>query len=390
MRLRNKSTKNTKQLLVAAAVAVVGLGGLASPLAAHAMQNNGHDVTRLNSSMHEYVAYLHPLNHTNVTGMAKFEQSGNHLKATIYATGLEKGIHPQHIHGKDQAAAECPTTSADLNHDGFISVIEGAPSYGLIKMNLTNPQTPFGAPPTLALFKPFAGTANNANFPVVGSDGVLNFTSNYTFDSSAAAQQALASLTPFGDQELVLHGATAPKSVDADAFAALGKAYPAGTDLSVKAYDALLPAACGEIDEASTAPTTGSTASTLSDNLATVQSQLTDGLTVASANAADANSFNEQVSNLSTSFNTTLQRAVTTYQTSISNGANQGEARNQLINTLSSAKDSELNQLTEARNQLIDQLNQAGNVDARDAFLNGFDATVNQYRNVLEQAKNQL
>ena len=69
---------------------------------------------------------------------------------------------------------------------------------------------------------------------------------------------------------------------------------------------------------------------------------------------------------------------------------NRDEARNQLINTLSSAKDAELNTLTEARNQQIDQLNRAGNVANHDAFLSGFDTTVNQYKNVLELAKNQL
>ena len=365
------------------------------------MQNNGHDATRLNSSMHEYVAYLHPLNHTNVTGSAKFEQSGDHLKVTIHATGLEPGTHPQHIHGKRQAAAECPTTAADLNKDGFVSVIEGAPSYGLIKMNLTSPQTPFGAPPTLALFEPFAGTANNANFPVVGTDGVLNFTSNYTFDDSVAAQQALASLTPLGDQELVLHGASAPKSVDADAFAAIGNPYPAGTDLSVVAYDALLPAACGEIDEASSAvntpedtggsiTTVPAAVNSLNSGLNALQTQLTDGLTIATANVTDASAFKAQASTASTTFSTKAQAAVATYQANISGGMNRDEARNQLINTLSSAKDAELNTLTEARNQQIDQLNKAGNVANRDAFLNGFDTTLNQYKNVLEQAKNQL
>ena len=462
MRLHNKRLSKSKSLVLAAVVAVTGMTAVGNPIAANAMNGgsvmnnqsntpiNGPNVANNNSDNQSdqtetnglvapkndsnmvqelamqqqnmqnenmqiqreqiYVAVLHPINKTNVSGTAKFSVEGNHLKATIDATGLEPGVHPQHIHGKKQAKAECPTQSADTNNDGFISVIEGAPSYGLIKMNLTSPQTAFGTPPTPVLFESFAGTADNKNFPVVKADGILHFQQTYTFDNSASAQAALASLTPLGSQEVVIHGATAPKSVDADAFALLGSPV-AAADLTTSSYDALLPVACGEISAVSgmphhdnnksqdnndhpnsgNAPDTSAIISPLNSGLNTLQTQLTDGLTAAAAAGHGTSAdFNGKVSSLSAALSASVTQAVSTYQMSIASGTNRDEARNQLINSLASAKDTELNGLTEARNQMVDQLNQSGDVAYRDAFLNGFDHTVLQYRNVLEMAKNQL
>ena len=400
------TTKNpgkTKNLLIAAAIAAVGVGGLSYPLAASAVENSTmQSSASAPSVMHsnEYMAKIKALNNTNVKGTAYLKLVDNNLSVRINATGLEPGVHPQHIHGKEQANAECPKNSADLNKDGYVSVVEGAPSYGLIKVNLTSPQTAFGTPPTPALFAPFAGTADNKNFPVVGSDGILNFEQTYTFNDTAAAQAAFKSLTPLGDQEIVLHGATAPKSVDADAFAALGAAYAPGTDLSVKSYDALLPAGCGEIDPVAAKDEVKNNdnhsgqmtidAASLAAGLASVQGQLTNDLTEATSEVADPAAFSAHVGTLSTNFSASVQLAVSNYQTSITSGVNKDEARNQLINSLASAKDAELNGLTEARNQQIDTLNQLGDVSVRDSFLNGFDKTAHAYTDVLENVKNQL
>ena len=395
----NKKLGTTKNMVLAAVAAVLSIGGAAYPLAVHAL-DNGSDGSRHSEhtqmvrgsedGMHKYVAIVRPLNHTGVSGIATFTTEGRILKVNIHATGVTPGVHPQHIHGKDQAKAECPTHAADTNGDGFTSVIEGAPSYGLIKMSLTNPQTTFGTPVTPLLFEPFAGKANNANFPVVGKDGVLSFSHTYTFDNSEAAQAALTSLTPFGDQELVIHGAVAPKSVDADAFAALGAPYPAGTDLTATAYDVLLPAGCGEIDEAMTKVPANNAGFEKLTALSTAQDSLAQGLSAAAGSGAGSQAFDSKVAALSAAFNSSLATAVATYQSSNGVSGNHDNARNQLINSLAAAKDAELNGLTEARNQLIDTLNQSGSVADRDTFLNGFNTTVDQYRNVLEQAKNQL
>jgi hypothetical protein len=403
--LENTISHKTKSIVAASFAAVLAVGGVGLPVVAHAMSND-QPMNHAADAMHRYTAKIHELNNTGVRGSATFTTSGNELTIAVKASGLQPGVHPMHIHGKDEAKAECPTSAQDTNGDGYLSVVEGAPAYGLIKLNVTNPQTAFGTPPTPALFYPFAGTPDNANFPVVTANGQLHFKHTFMFDSSANAQAALKSLTPLGDQALVIHGAIAPKSVDAPALAALGKAYAPGTDLTVRTYDALLPVACGTIDQASTSPektdqkNTNNSQNTNNQNqqtgsmsfsgIDTLQQQVVSGLTTASAHAADASVFNSQVAQLSSTFVTTVNNASATYKTSMEQGTNHDVARNTLINTFASAKDQELNGLTESRNQLIDQLNRSGNVANRDAFLNGFNGAVDQYSSKLEMIKNQL
>ena len=193
-----------------------------------------------------YAAHLQPLNGSGAFGHARLSHQGNELRYSANVGGLEPGkLHPVHIHGKNHPeVATCPTTAVDTNRDGFVSVVEGAATYGPIKLNLTSPQTPFGAPPTLALFTPFAGTANLSHFPTSDASGHIRQNQTYVFDGSPAAQGALASLIPLEDQHIVVHGGFAPQSVDADAFQALG--LPVGP-LNERIYDPLLPVACGEI-----------------------------------------------------------------------------------------------------------------------------------------------
>ena len=66
-------------------------------------------------------------------GKATFTIRNGEVVAMVSAEGLERGmIHPQHIH----AAANCPPASADVNHDGYVDVIEGVPFYGPILIPL--------------------------------------------------------------------------------------------------------------------------------------------------------------------------------------------------------------------------------------------------------------
>ncbi|GAC1391390.1 MAG: hypothetical protein NVSMB46_03740 [Candidatus Saccharimonadales bacterium] len=403
IKIITKYSSKPKTAAIIFLATVIGMGSASFPLAVNAIANSNDD------SMHTFVSNVHELNNTHVSGSARFVQIGREISATVDATGLEPGVHPLHIHGKDQAKAECPTISNDINGDGFISVIEGAPSYGLIKLNLTSPQTAFGKPPTPVLFYPFAGTPNNSNFPVVGTNGEMHFTGTYAFDNSSDAEAALQSLTPLGDQALVIHGATAPQSVDAPAFAALGTPRPTGYDPNLRTYDALLPAGCGTInaldntgdDEASTAPTqTPSDADKLTNTLNEDQANLrasivqaAQQLTVSgqSQSIIDAvNSFTGRSNQLMTDFDMLSAAAVANFKSAITNDTNSDVARNQLINKLASAKDYEISNLYDTRNQLIDHLNQQGLVNARDTFLNSFDKAVDQYGNRVEQAKNQL
>lgn len=230
----------------------VGFGAMVmSALPLGALANTSYQPGQGASAMHRtsnYYANLSQLNDSGASGHARLSWKGNELRYTMNAGGLEPGrLHPVHIHGKNNPeVATCPTNAQDTNGDGFVSVIEGAATYGPIKLNLTSPQTPFGAPPTTAVFTPFAGTPNLSDFPTADSYGRISQNQTYVFDGSAAAQGAKATLTPLEDQHIVIHGGYAPQSVDADAFRALGLSVG---PLTQRIYDPLLPVACGEINK---------------------------------------------------------------------------------------------------------------------------------------------
>jgi hypothetical protein len=210
----------------------VGFGAavLAAPLSVGAMPEPGMN----------YSATLLQLNDSGVTGSSQLSLLGKNLNVKLQANGLEPGQpHVVHIHGHlDGIDAMCPTDADDPNGDGFVSVFEGAPKYGPIKLSLTNPQTPFGVSPNNGLFAPFAGTPSLGDFPMVSATGALNYDNHYTFDMSKSADRAaFASLTPLDKQHIVVHGAFAPESVDT-----------AGGSSDI-VYDPLLPVACGEIQQ---------------------------------------------------------------------------------------------------------------------------------------------
>ena len=398
-----------KTFLLSGLAVVFAYGIISFPLSASAMTNSH---MKMDDKSQRFVADIDPLNKSNVDGTAEFVQKGNRLAVTINATGLEPGVHPQHIHGQKEAAAECPADSADVNNDGFVSVLEGAPAYGPIKLNLTSPQTAFGTPPTPALFTDFAGTPDNNNFPTAGADGKLKFMQTYTFDNSDAAQGAFKSLTPLDAQHVVLHGGTAPLSVDATAFAALGAPRTEGFNPNELSYDVLLPVGCGQIDKVLKTPSQSepvresvrndnvNKSARLADELANAKFKLNNGLHTAMLQVgsgsssqsvqASAAAFATLSSQLAAEFDMVTEKVISDYRMHVAGGMNADEARNQLINSLASSKDRQINKLYEARNQHIDHLNKHGNVSDRDHFLNNFDTSVDSYSNVLEKAKNQL
>ena len=190
-----------------------------------------------------YVVPLHSLNNSGVTGFARLSlndnQPGATLTASVNARGAEPSqVHPLHIHGMlDGSDAECPTTAADVNNDRLVSVFEGAPFYGPIKVNFTDPPTMFGPPSRTDLFAPFAGIPVASNFPNADTNGGIQYNQNIPFDvSNQYAVQALSSITPLSSQHIVVHGGYAPESVST----------PGGSPTKI-VYDALLPVACGSI-----------------------------------------------------------------------------------------------------------------------------------------------
>jgi len=68
----------------------------------------------------------------NVSASGEITVTGDQLTARIDASGMDDTLHPQHIH----LVASCPTMADDANGDGYLDVIEGAPSYGLILVPL--------------------------------------------------------------------------------------------------------------------------------------------------------------------------------------------------------------------------------------------------------------
>ena len=190
-----------------------------------------------------YIAPLHSLNHSGVTGYASLSlndtQPGASLTASVNARGAEPNqVHPLHIHGMlDGSEAVCPTTAADANNDRLVSVFEGAPFYGPIKVNFTDPPTTFGPPARSDLFAPFAGIPVTNDFPHASANGMVQYNQNIPFDThNQYAVQALSSITPLTAQHIVIHGGYAPESVDT----------PGGSPTKI-VYDALLPVACGTI-----------------------------------------------------------------------------------------------------------------------------------------------
>lgn len=218
-------------------------GGFATIASAQSMSGSTHPV-QANRMLQRYRVNLRPLNNSGVHGFADITLMGRELTVKVRASGMTPNMtHAQHIHGQssDMGAAECPTAAQDLNNDNFISVTEGAPTYGPIKLSLTNPQTPFGPNDTVLngvkLFTDFAGKPAPENFPKADANGNLSFSNTYTFDTNdAAAKAAFETLNPLTDQEVVLHGAMAPSGVETLAGGG-----------ATMAYDGLLPVACARI-----------------------------------------------------------------------------------------------------------------------------------------------
>lgn len=85
-----------------------------------------------------YTVNFGELNSSGVTGTAELTLDGVNLTVKISASGLEPGVHAQHIHGfvENERNSNCPPPSADVDNDGLITVSEGAPFYGGILLTL--------------------------------------------------------------------------------------------------------------------------------------------------------------------------------------------------------------------------------------------------------------
>jgi len=169
--------------------------------------SNGPDATT-------YTADLGALNGSGVTGQATVAVEGDELTVAVDAEGtVAEQVHAQHIHGgTDGMTSACPTTDADSDGNGRISVSEGAPAYGGILVPLDGS------------LDAAEGLGDLDTFPVADANGA------YAYDGSiATADLAVNESRSFDDLSLenhaiVVHGAVVDGS-----------------------YKATLPVACGPL-----------------------------------------------------------------------------------------------------------------------------------------------
>ena len=155
-----------------------------------------------NSTTEVFRTTLMPLNNSGVFGTATIRLTDGQYSVKIHAFGFEPNKeHAQHTHGHvDKRNSECPAPSADTDHDGLVSLIEGLPFYGPVLQSLTPFQTP---------------TLN----------GMEIYHNSFAVDTSSADKD----VTPPERHEIVLHGLTVNG-----------------------AYNALLPVSCGHLVKVAT------------------------------------------------------------------------------------------------------------------------------------------
>ena len=283
----------------------------------------------------EYTVTLQPLNNSGVTGTAKVLLSGTTLRVRFDAKGLQPNMsHDAHIHGMlNGADANCPTVAQDTNGDGYISVFEGAPAYGVIKVSLSKPITAAGPNTVAALFAPYAGMDSNS-FQSSDSQGMDHYDQSITYNlSDKEAAAAYNGIMPLQAQEIVIHGAMAPESVDT-----------VGGSTSKIVYDELLPVACGDLKSVLKGESVPMP-STVMNNNQQAGNQMSD--------MSNMNMYQMDMPN--------MQKAETSVSSSSSN------------------IDQQISDMYSARNLKIDLLNQAGNVGARDSFLAMADTMIQKF-----------
>lgn len=83
------------------------------------------------------------LNHSGVHGVVTLVEHDGQVKVNLNAHGLEPGqMHMQHIHGFGNGnQAHCPDMSL-AGADGVLTLAEGLPAYGPVKITLGHDVTP--------------------------------------------------------------------------------------------------------------------------------------------------------------------------------------------------------------------------------------------------------
>jgi len=160
-----------------------------------------------------FTAQLTALNNSGVSGQATVTVEGDQFTVRVDAQGTAaERVHAQHIHGFAGESSSCPSAAADTSGDGFISVSEGAPSYGGILVPLDGS------------LDEAEGLGDLDTFPT--GDGSYSYErSIMTGDLAVNNDQSFDDLR-LGDHAIVVHG----RPVDGE-------------------YKATLPVACGTLSQ---------------------------------------------------------------------------------------------------------------------------------------------
>ena len=137
-----------------------------------------------------YKACLNQINDSGAVAFAYLEldQENNTLSTHVFGFNVEANkVHAQHIHGLDDknANATCPPDSADENEDGIITLAEGLPFYGGVKVALTD---------------------EGGNYPTANAMGMTEY--SRTFNLGTGGIISMSDLGPLENRVVVMHGLT--------------------------------------------------------------------------------------------------------------------------------------------------------------------------------------
>ena len=214
------------------ALSAVALSALA--LTASAAPGNAAVSRRVGS----FRASLAPVPHdpgkdsgSNASGQASVVLVDNQIRASVLVRGLSPNLpHAMHIHGHDQAVAECPSL-ARAGNDGLIDTLDGIPDYGPIQVSFTTT----------------GGTGGNllpdgldlSRFPVAGRAGTVSYQRTIAVPENVAQRLA--------DMHVVVHGHDLNRNGTYDGpLSSLSSVIGAPVPL-----EAELPVACGALSGSS-------------------------------------------------------------------------------------------------------------------------------------------
>jgi len=182
-----------------------------------------------------FQASLQPVPHSpaadrgsNASGISYVIRQDSQITTVLFGRGLTPNLpHAMHIHGFEEAVAECPSLARDVDRDGLIDTAEGLPDYGGILVSLTTS----------------GGTGGNllpdgldlARFPVADRAGFVSY--RRTIDVPAGVANTL------DNHHIVVHGHDLNRNGKYDGpLSSLSGAV--GADVPLEAE---LPVACGPL-----------------------------------------------------------------------------------------------------------------------------------------------